>query len=246
MNPLFTLGALFVVSAVSLHCVAAEPDRSSHQFRAQPPANRIYVFTGLSATKLDGESADWALPLELRYVTPKNFELGLRSSAVHGSSVSSSSIDSTGTTFTVKQGCRLECGFDFASVEAGYIADRKGRLGPEGDAYFVAVRAQGGYTRSGFDASIALYEFHEASTPENAAAYSLGYLYRFVRWQAGINVVAEDFARREDLDRKSANLIVSRRQSSGDAWYGIIEKRLSDVHDDWYAAVGYEFRFDLR
>jgi len=237
---------MFVLSATSLHCAAAEPGHSSHQLRAQAPANRIYVFTGLSTTKLDGESADWALPLELRYVTPKDFELGLRASAVHGSPVGSSSIDSTGTTFTVKQGCRLTCGFDFASLEAGYIVDRKGRLGPEGDAYFVALRAQGGYTRRGFDASIAFYEFHESPTPDNAAVYSLGYLFRFIRWQAGINVVAEDFGRRNHLDRKSANLVVSLRRSDGDAWYGIIDKRRSDVHDDWYAAIGYEFRFDLR
>jgi hypothetical protein len=233
-----TLAAVALILCVTARAGGNSP--SQDFLLARTPQTDFYAYVGAEWLQQPDGAAAWGLPVELSAVTPGDWQFALDSSALrpddeHGFIA--------GDTFSrIAKGIRGIPGIDYLSFEYDelLVEASEGFTGNVERAF--QARAQGGYTRLGYDVSIT--DSIMRSSPGlggDLLTTSVGYRGQFGWLHVGLDLVT---AKRQGIDRQdSVDMVFMKRRSLGDSIYARLGKGVSGDSDAWYISTGFEFRF---
>lgn len=246
---------LALSTLATTRCIAED-----YFLRAREPAPNLYLFGGMDFSQShDGTRKTAGIPLELRIVDQNDWEFSVQGSVIHEDHQDWDTYESGDTVVSFGKGFRprqpkdqndltmFEQKFedcDLVSFDLGYVFDGSRTAPPRGDEAFGRVRAQGGWTRAGFDVSLmASTPTRHQGTAEPAITLSTGYRGQFGRYHLGVDFITQRRDSSVDHNRQWADVVLMRR-ASRTSYYGIASKRLSSHSDELYVGFGAEVRFE--
>ena len=193
----------------------------------------VYAYVGAISSNPQEFDKGWLFPVELRANTRKDWEFAV-------DTVLDDSFNVGDTTLRVGKGFRTFPGTSFVYFEFGEVLSTGSQSFSSGVERTFEVRAQGGWTRLGYDLGLKYHDLESAAgLSDDATTASLGYRGQFRRFNVGLDYMTTYFNGAED--QNSINLTAMFRRFDGASWYGTVQNGLSDRNKGWYFGIGYEF-----
>ena len=240
---------LCLLLAVSTAAFAGESPTDRFVLTSRTPATDFYAFIG-PAWSQDRDGGDvWSAALELRGVRSFgskfviDVEMAVESNLRYLPDDDSTPLAIGDTALRYSMGFRDLLGIDFVTLTGREVLSEESANFPRTVDRTFQLRAQGGWTRLGYDASITYLDFPDSAQAGNdGTTKSIGYRGQFGVYHLGLDYAWTD--RRRVADQEALDFVVMRRSYRGDSCYALVQKGLSDDNDGWYVGVGYEFRIN--
>jgi hypothetical protein len=217
------------------------PRTSDFRVTTRKPATDYYLYVGAGWSDPSGDEFDASLfPVEVRVITQDDWEFAFDSSLVVPDGRANEFEYGDGL-LRVTKGFRDVGPIDYLSFDIGGRAWRADE--PQWSNQIegsLQARAQGGYTRLGYDLSVTyLYLDDQAGFGDHEVVYSAGYRGQFGWLHFGIDLARLEF---DDDHSDVVDLTLMRRTGRGSSYYFVAQQEMSSGAS-WYAGIGVEYHF---